>query len=149
MWNVMLMAWIANTIDYWNMRDNGEIEDDPETVQQMITDFMDIVAYGMKEYEDRPPDKYYKDGFNLCKRLAEKPEDYYLCLLDPRVEPSNNVCERLARVWKRKARQVMAFRSDKGVSYYCAGMSIIQSLKNQEVNLFDELTLRFNMGLGV
>ena len=57
--------------------------------------------------------------------------------------------ERCARKFKRKAAQVMCFRSQKGVDWFCDGLSIIQSVKAAGKNLYEAVAERFHTSLEV
>ena len=107
------------------------------------------MAAAKSEYEYEPPSEYFKEGYNLYKRMAEEKGRYTLFLHNPSVEPDNNLAERCARKFKRKAAQVMCFRSQDGVDWFCDGLSIIQSLKAAGKNLYESVTERFNIGLEV
>ena len=50
-----------------------------------------IVQTAAKESE------YYRDGYNLYRRMAEYRHNHLLFLSNPLVEPDNNLCERKAR----------------------------------------------------
>jgi hypothetical protein len=67
---------------------------------------------------------YYRDGYNLYKRLDKYRNSHLLFLHDERVPTNNNLCERKGRIFKRKQKQVMAFRSFDSLSYLCDSMSI-------------------------
>ena len=95
-------------------------------------------------YEYEPPSDYYLDGYNTFKRIKDDFEDYVLFLRDITVPPTNNIAERMGRKFKRKAHQVMSFRSMSGLEYFCDGLSIMESIKGTENNLFDEIVNRFN-----
>ena len=105
---------------------------------------MDIIRTAKEEYEYEPPSRYYKEGYNTYKRMEEKPEDYVLFLRDPKVPSTNNVAERFGRKYKRKAYQVMSFRSQEGSNLFCDGLTIIETIRVQGGNLFEELAARFN-----
>ena len=77
-------------------------------------------------YEYEPPSDYYLDGYNTFKRIKEDFEDYVLFLRDITVPPTNNIAERMGRKFKRKAHQVMSFRSMSGLEYFCDGLSIME-----------------------
>ena len=102
-----------------------------------------IANLGMSEYEYMPPNKYFRDGFNLCKRMKTSPEEYTLFLKDPSVPPTNNLAERCARKYKRKAHQMMSFRGDYGDEYFCDVLSILETLRLRKLNLFKEISSRF------
>lgn len=147
-WNFMMKDWIKEAVDYWNDVREGAPED-PLLVARLEKRYDEIISKAKAEYEYEPPGEYYKDGYNLYKRMEEEKERYMLFLHDPSVEPDNNLAERFARKFKRKASQVMCFRSQNGVNYFCDGLSITQSIKATGGNLYESVSQRFNTGLEV
>ena len=147
-WNTMMKEWIKDAVTYWNdIQDGGK--EAPEKVTELDRRYDEIMAAAKAEYEYEPPSEYFKEGYNLYKRMAEEKERYTLFLHNPSVEPDNNLAERCARKFKRKAAQVMCFRSQDGVDWFCDGLSIIQSIKAAGKNLYESVTERFNTGLEV
>lgn len=147
-WNSMMKEWIRDAVIYWNERHAGG-EEEPEKAAGLLQRYDEIIAKAREEYEYEPPSGYFKEGYNLYKRMAEEKERYTLFLQDPSVEPDNNLAERCARKFKRKAAQVMCFRSQDGVNWFCDGLSITQSLKAAGRNLYESVAERFNTGLEV
>ena len=142
-WNVQMKQWIKEAVTYWNdIHEGGEKV--PEKAAGLDQRYDEIMETARSEYEYEPPGEYFKEGYNLYKRMAEEKERYTLFLHDPAVEPDNNLAERCARKFKRKAAQVMCFRSQKGVDWFCDGLSIIQSIKAAGKNLYESVTERFN-----
>ncbi len=145
-WNSNLLELIKKSIHHRN----GYIPDNPSwftTSEQLITELRQILKTAKEEYEYEPPCDYFPDGYNLYKRMVEDFDSYVLFLRDPTVPPTNNLAERLARKYKRKAHQVMSFRGEMGDAYYCDGLSIIESLKAHGVNLFAAIRERFSRHL--
>lgn len=134
-WPGEMISWIGRSVGYWDEVDSGRPED-KNYAGQLKQEFKGILEHAKAEYEYEPPSDYYKDGYNLYSRMAEKPGDYLLFLDDPAVPPTNNAAERAARKFKRKAHQVMTFRSDEGVQYYCDGLSVMQTVKAENRNLY-------------
>lgn len=101
-WNRMMKEWIKDAAIYWNeIHDGGE--ETPEKVAELDRRYDEIMATAKSEYEYEPPSEYFKEGYNLYKRMAEEKERYTLFLHNPSVEPDNNLAERCARKFKRKA----------------------------------------------
>ena len=132
----------------WNDVQNGG-EEDLEKAAGLDRRYDEAIATAETEYENEPPSEYFKEGYNLYKRMAEEKERYTLFIHDKRVEPDNNLAERCARKFKRKAGQVMCFRSQDGVDRFCDGLSIIQSIKAAGKNIYESVKERFNAGLEV
>lgn len=143
-WNRMLTEWIDRSMDYWKQVKEKAVPYNEEQAETYIVELEQILAKAKEEYEYEPPSKYYRDGYNLYKRMAEDMERYVLFLRDPSVPPNNNVAERFGRKYKRKAHQVMAFRSDKGHDYFCDCLTVTESMRSRNENVYDSITDRFN-----
>ena len=126
------------------MVNSGEEEYDARKAEQFIAEYDAIMEKAKDEYEYIPPTDYYRDGYNTFTRMYEDKESYVLFLRDPSVPPTNNLAERSGRRYKRKNAQVMSFRSTKGAEYFCDGLTIMESIKAKDGNLYDEITDRFN-----
>ena len=146
-WNKQMLEWTRAAIHYWNEIQCGETYDVGQA-HMLINRFKQILEIAQEEYEYEPPSEYFRDGYNLCKRMREKEEDYYRFLMDPSIAPSNNLAERCARKIKRKFAQVMAFRSQEGLEYFCDGLTIMETLRSKGINVYEEVTTQFNQGVG-
>lgn len=100
----------------------------------------EILELGDNEYLDNPPTEYYREGYNLCIRLREYKESELLFLHDKRVPANNSLAERLARVFKRKQKQMMVFRSDDNFEYTCDSLGILYSIKFEDTNLYERVS---------
>jgi hypothetical protein len=138
-WPVKMQEWISRAIHERNESVSEGLEKvkNAETLEQ---EFRSILEEAKEEYEYEPPEDNLKDGYNLFKRMYETPDDYVLFLHDITIPPTNNDAERAGRKFKRKASQVMAFRSQEGVDNYCNGLTVIQSQKSQGLNVFNEIS---------
>lgn len=143
-WNKDMLQWISKAIRYWNLINRREEEYDEHVAEKLIEEFNRILEKAKEEYEYVPPTEYYRDGYNTFLRMYEDRESYILFLRNPSVPPTNNLAERSGRRYKRKNAQVMSFRSAKGAEYFCDGLSIRESIKSKDKNLFNELADRFN-----
>lgn len=143
-WNKLMKEWISEALTYWNNIKVGAEQEDNQKDIDLLNRYDEIVELAKKEYDYEPPNDYYREGYNLYKRMYEDREDYVLFLKDKSVAPTNNIAERYARVYKRKNIQAMCFRSKNGVKYFCNGLSVIQTIKNRGENLFSAVTNRFN-----
>ena len=143
-WNRELLEWTSASIHYWKQVDSGVHEYKAEEAEKWIDKLAGILEKAKEEYEYIPPGEYFKDGYNLYSRMYKDLESYVLFLRDPSVPPTNNIAERMGRKFKRKAHQVMTFRSQTGVDYFCDGLSIIESLKSKGEKIYEEIASRFN-----
>ena len=139
-----MLSWIKKSIHYWNQIKRGEKEHDLAEVMKLVAEYDRIMEKAKGEYEYEPPGSYYREGYNTYKRMYEEREKYVLFLIDPSIPPTNNLAERSGRRYKRKSSQVMAFRSEQSREYYCDGLSIMESMKSKNMNLFEGIAERFN-----
>ena len=142
-WNGRMLKWIQGAIHYWNTVQNGTPPDE-RMVAEFLGEYDRIMEKARDEYEYEPPGDYFREGYNTYKRMEKDKQDYVLFLRDPSVPPTNNLAERCGRKFKRKAHQVMAFRSEDGVNHFCDGLTVMETLKAKGENLYKALTDRFN-----
>ena len=109
---------------------------DPVKVVGYEERFGQILDIADQEYDYEPPTKYYKDGFNLKERLLEFRKAHLLFLHDKNIPTDNNLAERLLRVFKRKQRQVMSFRSFSTLDYLCQSLTMLAQLSSRKVNVY-------------
>ena len=96
------------------------------------------------EYAESPPTKYYRDGYNLFLRLRDYRESELRFLHDMRVDPDNSLCERLARVFKRKQRQAIVFRSFEFLGYVCDSIATVNNMRLGGKDVFIESSSIFD-----
>lgn len=145
-WHEKLAGWIKEAVGYWNDVNGERIRHSKKTAERYIGELQEILKCGQEEYEYEAPTKYFRDGINTHKRMMEKFDDYVLFLRDPDVAPTNNLAERAGRKYKRKSHQVMSFRTDEGSARFCDCLTITESIKAREENLYDAVAERFNKG---
>lgn len=142
-WNTKMLALIKEMLHYRNELDPSE-ECSPEKISEFEKRYTEILDIAKEEYEYEPPSDYYRDGFNLYKRMAEYMKNHLLFLHDNRVPTTNNEAERDLRAYKRKQKQAMSFRSFESIDYLCQSMSMLLMMrKNKEQNLFARISQIF------
>lgn len=142
-WSTQMLALIKEMIHYRNGLGSSE-ECSPEKVSEFEKRYVEILDIAKEQYEYEPPSDYYKDGFNLYKRMAEYMKNHLLFLHDNRVPTTNNEAERDLRSYKRKQKQAVSFRSFESIDYLCQSMSMLLMMrKKDEVNLFDRVSKIF------
>lgn len=137
-WNRQMRSLLQKMIHYRNSLNPGE-EPDPDTVSALEQRYTEILQIAKKEYEDIPPNPYYPDGHNLFLRMDKFRKNHLLFLHDTRVPVTNNTAERLLRACKRKQAQVMSFRSLDSVDALCKSLTVLNQLRMQGTNLFDQV----------
>ena len=127
-WNRQMHQLLQEMIHY---RKNLSGDFDSVIVKELEERYDQILELAKKEYEEDPPSDYYREGFNLYRRLVEYKESELLFLHDKSVPTNNSLAERLARVFKRKQKQMMVIRSDKNYHSLCDSLSVITTFRNQ------------------
>jgi len=135
-WNKRMRGLLQEMIHYRKGLAEENPELDPDRVKEFEDRYKEVLELAKKEYDYEPPSDYYREGYNLYKRLDKYRDNHLLFLHDVGVPTNNSLCERKGRVFKRKQRQVMAFRSFDGLVYLCNSMSMIDLLSAREDNLF-------------
>lgn len=108
-----------------------------ERVCEYEKEYSGILEEAMQEYESHPPTKYYRDGYNLAKRMLEYQHNHLLFLRHPEVDYTDNLSERLLRIFKRKMKQAVTFRSNQTVEYLCDALGIIETSRARGMNIYD------------
>jgi len=142
-WNKRMRELIQKMIHYRKNLNPGEFPEENKVIE-FEEEYLKILETAKEEYEYEPPSKYNREGFNLSKRLEEYMDNHLLFLHDIRVPTDNNLCERLARVFKRKLKQIMTFRSFDSMSYFCNSLSMFNLLTAQSDNMYTEVIDIFN-----
>jgi len=106
--------------------------------------YSEILETAKVAYEYEPPSSYYRDGYNLYKRMDKYKDNHLLFLHDMRVPTTNNLAERLLRMLKRKSRQVMSFRSFDSIRYLCDGMGVLSLLRSNSDSLYQSVSEIFD-----
>lgn len=135
-WNKRMRGLLQEMIHYRKGLAAENPELDPDRVGEFESRYREILKLAKEEYDYEPPSDYYREGYNLYKRLDKYRDNHLLFLHDVRVPTNNNLCERKGRVFKRKQRQMMAFRSFDGLVYLCNSISMIDLLSARGDNLF-------------
>lgn len=96
-----------------------------EKIAEFEEKYDTIVQTATAEYEDEPPSDYYRDGYNLYRRMVQYKHNHLLFLSNPMVAPDNNLCERKARILKGKINQAISLRSFESLTYFCECLSVV------------------------
>jgi len=135
-----MIRW-RNSIDPADPPGEGELE---EVRAAFATCYDAILEHAAREYEKSPPTKYYRDGYNLFRRLRDFRESELRFLYDLGVPHENSLCERLARVFKRKQRQAIAFRSFEYLGYACDAIACVSNMRLEGRDVFAEASAIFD-----
>ena len=137
-WNKQMLELFREMLHYRNgLSENESLT--PSIVSGFEKEYDRILETAEKEYEDEPPSNYYREGYNLFVRLRKYKENELLFLHDKQVPANNSLCERLARVYKRKQKQAVTLRSQENLCYICDGLSIVYLLRSKEENVYQKI----------
>ena len=134
-WNKKMHKLIKKMLHYRNSLGKDDALDEKK-VAAFEKKYDEILELAENEYLDNPPNDYYREGYNLYKRLVKYKESELLFLHDKAVPANNSLAERLARVFKRKQKQMMVFRSRDNLEYTCDSLEILYTIKFEEGNLY-------------
>lgn len=142
-WNKKMLKLIQEMIHYKNSLGYNDILD-PDVIQRLEKRYDRIIDLARQEYEDEPPGRYYREGYNLFLRLEKYKESQLLFLHDKNVPSNNSLAERLARVYKRKQKQAIVLRSEESFINLCDSLSVLYFLRGDEDDMFDRVMGMFN-----
>ena len=142
-WNKQMRALIQEMIHYRNSLDD-DVLPDKKIVNTFESRYRDILVVAKEEYEYEPPGKYYRDGYNLYLRLDRFMCNHLLFFHNTDVPSDNNLSERLLRNFKRKQKQVMAFRSFESIGHLCSSLSVLASCSANNENVYNSVANVFN-----
>lgn len=114
-----------------------------EKVDTLIKKYESILTIAADEYQKHPPMKNFTDGYNLQKRLRDYKAAHLYFLTHPEVDYTNNISERGLRKFKRKQKQAVVLRSDSGGQHICDALTIIETARMQNRNVYDTVEAAF------
>lgn len=135
-WNTSMKEFFRGMIHRYKQR-NGHLSE--AEIDSYTKEFNRLIVIAEKEYEAHPPTKYYKEGFNLAKRLKKFANNHLLFLSQENVTYTNNLSERLLRHLKRKSKQVGSYRSDKSLSDFCSMLGVLETAKQNRQGIYKTL----------
>lgn len=116
----------------------------PKDKIKALTDkYISILTIATDEYTKHPPEKDFMDGYNLYKRLRDYQDDHLYFLSHPEIDYTNNISERQLRKFKRKQKQAVVLRSNSGGQHICDALTIIETAKMQNRNVYDVVEKAF------
>lgn len=140
-WNKKMHGLFREMIHYKNGLEGKEA--DTGVVEEFEKRYDKILEYARKEYEDDPPNDYYREGYNLYLRLVKYKESELLFLHDRCVPADNSLAERLARQYKRKQKQAIVMRSRENFACICDSLSVINTYRKKDGNFYHKVVSIF------
>lgn len=143
-WNQEMHALVTEMIHY---RNETAIHAEPDFSQISAFEarYDEILKMATDEYDYVLPSKYYRDGYNLYRRMEKFKQAHLRFLYDYTIPTTNNAAERYLRNYKRKQKQAISFRSFTSIEDLCYGKSVLIKIrKNDGANVFQEVAQRFD-----
>lgn len=142
-WSRNMRELIQEMIHCRNMQGNNEKLDE-DIISTFEKRYREILQTAKEEYEYIPASEYYRDGYNLYRRMEEYMEAHLLFLHDNKVPATNNEAERLLRSYKRKQQQAVTFRRFESIEFLCKCMSMLIKIRQkEETNVFNRVSQIF------
>ena len=135
-WNKAMKHQIQEMI---HRKKIGELD-----IDEVYQKYQTIIGMAMEEYEQNPPSKYYRDGFNLAKRLKKYQEETLAFMYNDELPYTNNLAERKLRACKMKIKAATTFRSSESVTNYCDVMSVIETAIQHNQNIYETMKQGFS-----
>jgi len=135
-WNTKMKQFLSGLIHEYKQR-NGNFSE--KEIEAYKNEYNRLLGVAGKEYREHPPTKYYKEGFNLAKRLKQYENNHLLFLTQENVPYTNNHSELLLRQVKRKVKQVGSYRSDESLSDFCGMLGVIETAKQNQQGIYKTL----------
>lgn len=139
-WHKQMHALLQKMIHTAKKNKSGISKD---KIKALTDKYVSLLELASDEYEKHPPTKDFMDGYNLYKRLRDYQDDHLYFLSHPEIDYTNNISERQLRKFKRKQKQSVVLRSDTGGQLICNALTIIETAKMQNQNVYDAVEAAF------
>lgn len=142
-WHRKMRELIREMVHYRNEHaDDAHL--DSKTVSDFESKYQEILEKAGEEYILHEPSPYYRDGYNLYRRMQEYKTQHLLFLHDMRVPTTNNTAERCLRDYKRKQTFAMTFRSFESIEELCQSKGVLLGVRKNNPNLYTAVKEIFN-----
>ncbi|EIC96819.1 IS66 family element, transposase [Lachnoanaerobaculum saburreum F0468] len=142
-WHRKMRELIREMVHYRNEHaDDAHL--DPKIVSNFEGKYQEILEKAGEEYIFHEPSPYYRDGYNLYRRMQEYKTQHLLFLHDMRVPTTNNTAERCLRDYKRKQTFAMTFRSFESIEELCQSKGVLLGVRKNNPNLYTVVKEIFN-----
>ena len=142
-WHRKMRELIREMVHYRNEHaDDAHL--DPKIVSNFEGKYQEILEKAGEEYILHEPSPYYREGYNLYRRMQEYKTQHLLFLHDMRVPTTNNTAERCLRDYKRKQTFAMTFRSFESIEELCQSKGVLLGVRKNNPNLYTAVKEIFN-----
>ena len=117
---------------------------DPKIVSDFEGKYQEILEKAKEEYILHESSPYYRDGYNLYRRMQKYKTQHLLFLHDMRVPTTNNTAERCLRDYKRNQTFAITFRSFESIEELCQSKGVLLGVRKNNPNLYTAVKEIFN-----
>lgn len=134
------MLKLRDKVDAYKMQGKTSFaEQEYEEAKEQYLKLLDKWDEEFKKEYTKEKSQYYDTERCLKSRLREYVNDHLRFLTDFRIDFTNNLAERGLRKIKTKLKIAGGFRNLKFSKYYCSAISIIDTCKKQNMNIYETL----------
>lgn len=134
------MLQLRDKVDEYKMQGKtGFTKQEYEEVKEQYLKLLDKWDEEFNKEYTKEKTQYYDTERCLKSRLREYVDDHLRFLTDFRIDFTNNLAERGLRKIKTKLKITGGFRNLKFSKYYCSAISIIDTCKKQNMNIYETL----------
>lgn len=131
---------LRDMVDIYKMQGkNSFTEEEYKEAKKKYLEQLDAWDEEFKKGYNSYKSKYYDSEICLKTRLREYVDDHLRFLTDFRIDFTNNLAERGLRKIKTKLKMAGGFRSLESAKSYCDAISIIDTCKKQNTNIFETI----------
>lgn len=123
-------------------KNQGKSSISTEEYNECKKEYLRLLSIWKEEFMQdfiKSPGDFYKTEIQLIQRLIEYVDDHLRFLTDFRIDFTNNLAERWLRKIKMKLKMAGGFRTLKSAKCYCHAISVIDTCKKQNKNIFKAL----------
>ena len=125
--------------EYKEKGERAFLEAEYKEAREKYLKLLDIWDEEFKKEYNSNKSQYYDSERCLKARLREYVDDHLRFLTDFRIDFTNNLAERGLRKIKSKLKIAGGFRKLEFAKYYCNAISIIDTCKKQNMNIFETI----------
>ena len=131
---------LRDTVDNYKIQGKELFsEEEYKEAKKKYLEYLDAWDDEFKKDYNSDKVQYYNSERCLKTRLREYVDDHLRFLTDFRIDFTNNLAERGLRKIKTKLKIAGGFRSLEFAKFYCDAISIIDTCKKQNMNIFDTI----------
>lgn len=138
-WAKEMMKFLTKLNQYKaSLMNQGATKIEPEELQKYYNEYGKIIKLGIEQNKNSKKSKYVLDKeLTLLNRMKKYQYNHLLFLYDFDVPFTNNMSEQDLRKIKNKQKISGGFRKPSGQKIYCDIMSVIETMRRRDINVFN------------